>query len=90
MVADVAPLYEACRARKVVDLTDYTKRDGTHVSHTVGINEIDTANGLLWGWDVNENLHIRKFIMNDINAFQVLDQDYVSSQFPIKIDGVEV
>jgi hypothetical protein len=90
MVADTSPLYEACRGRKVVNLTDYVKADGTNVTHTIGVYEIDTTKGVLWGWDINENLHIRKFIIASINSFTVLDQDFIPSGFPVKIDGVEV
>ncbi len=88
MVADVTPLYEACKAKKVVALTSYTKKDGSNVAHTVGIYEIRTEEGKMWGWDVQLNDHIRAFILNDINAFEVLDQDFMPSQgWDIKIDG---
>jgi hypothetical protein len=88
MIADVTPLYEACRSRKIVDLTSYTKKDGSDVTHTIGIFEIRTNEGKLWGWDVTLNDHIRAFIINDINSFEVLDQDFIPPEpWDIKIDG---
>lgn len=91
MVGDVTPLYEACKARKIVAITSYTKRDGSDAAHTGGIYEIRSQEGKFWLWDTQLNDHIRVFILNDINSFEVLDEDFVPSQpWEIKIDGAIV
>jgi len=90
MVADLGPLYEAARAKKVVNISYTKEKDGMVVDHAIGIYEIRSEEGKMWGWDVNENSHIRVFILNNLNSFQVLDQDFVADQWPVKIDGEEI
>ena len=83
---DVAPLFEACRGKLQVTL-EYTKKDGTYVQHTGGIYEIRSNEGKLWLWDTTVNDHIRVFIMDSIQNFQILDAPFFPPQpFPIKID----
>jgi hypothetical protein len=87
MVADITPLYEACRNKLQVTL-DYTKKDGTLVQHTGGIYEIRSSEGCLFLWDTNSNDSIRKFLIGNINNFQVLDaQFFPPNPWPITIDG---
>jgi len=88
-MVDIAPLIEACQGMLQVTL-NYTKKNGEIVEHTGGIYEIRTMEGNLWLWDTNTNDHIRKFLLNSINSFQVLDLQFIKPQaeYPILVDGI--
>lgn len=91
MVTDVTPLIQATTARKLVTLEYSKKTTGENVTHTVGIYEIGATKAgapCVWGWDVTTNDTIRAFLLSNIEAFQVLDQDFLPTQpWPIKVNG---
>jgi len=86
MISDIVPLVEACRGKLQINI-DYTKKTtGETVHHQGGIYEID--GNILWLWDTNLNDNIRKFLIENINSFEVLNVAFFPPQpFPIKING---
>ena len=86
MVADLGPLYEACRAMKLVTI-NYTDKKGVVSVRTGGIYEIRSTEGKLWFWDTTENVHIYAYFLNSINSFEVRNTDFVPSEWPVIIDG---
>jgi len=88
MLADTTPLYNACRNKKIVEISYTKETTGETVTHTIGIYEIRTEEGKMWGWDVNLNDHIRVFIINNINSMQLTDNDFIPPEpWDVKIDG---
>jgi len=87
---DIEALVEAALNRLQVSL-NYTKATtGEIVNHKGGIVEIRSSEGILYLWDTTLNDHIRKFILANINSFQVLPEkfDYMSAGgYPIVING---
>lgn len=85
MISDLTPLIEAA-TNKLQIILDYTKTNGEVVTHQGGIYEI--RDNYLWLWDTNLNDNIRKFIISNINSYQILDIAFFPPQpWPIKING---
>lgn len=86
MISDLTPLIEACRNKLQVTLNYTKKTTGEMVVHTGGIYEI--RDNLLWLWDTTSNDNIRKFLIENIDSFQVLDALFFPpNPWPIKING---
>lgn len=87
-------MYKACANKLQVTLTYLKKTTGETVIHTVGIQEIGTdkvGQPCIWGWDTSTNDHIRIFLLDYIQAIQVLDIPFIpQGGFPIKINGQEI
>ena len=91
MVADIQPLVLALQNKLQVVLTYQKKTTSEVVQHQIGIYEInsnDPSGAVLWGFDVIANDHIRKFLISNIQSFQVLDIPFVPNGiWPIKLEG---
>lgn len=86
MISDIGPLEEACKNKLQVVLNYTKKTTGENVQHQGGIYEIN--GDILWLWDTNLNDNIRKFLIENINSFEVLNISFFPpQQFPIKING---
>jgi predicted DNA-binding transcriptional regulator YafY len=86
MVSDFGPLYEACRAKKLLTI-NYTDKKGITTDRTGGVYEIHSEEGKLWFWDTTANDNIRVYFLSSINSFEVLATYFTDNQWPIKIDG---
>ena len=91
MLSDVAPLYEACRAKLQITITYVKETTGEYVTHTGGIYKIGQnkkGNAAVWIWDVNVNDTIRQFLISNIENLEVLTFPFIPPQpWPIEIDG---
>jgi hypothetical protein len=92
MLADVAPLYEACRAKLQVTISYMKETTGEFVTHTGGIYKIGEnkkGNAAFWLWDVNLNDTIRQFLISNIDNLEVLSVPFIPPhpEWPIEIDG---
>ncbi|MFA5397485.1 MAG: hypothetical protein WC346_15860 [Methanogenium sp.] len=92
MVTDIQPLVVALTNKLQVTLVYQKKKTGEIVTHTGGIYEIGphkkTGVYTLWLWDTSLNDHIRDFIVDNIQSFQVLEIPFVpNGLFPLKYNG---
>jgi|GEM_PF-3131064 hypothetical protein len=92
MVADIQPLVVALQNKLQVTLTYQKKTTGEIVTHTGGIYEIGphkkTGVSTLWLWDTALNDHIRDFIIDNIQSFQVLQTPFQPNGiWPLKLNG---
>jgi hypothetical protein len=92
MLSDTTPLTTALQNRLQVTLTYQKEKDGSVVVHTGGIQEIGphpkTGRATLWLWDTSLQDHIRNFIIDNIQAVQVLNVPYQPNPaWPLKLNG---
>ena len=91
MVDNFEPLVEALQNKLQVTLIYDKKTTGEVVTHTGGIYEIndqDPHGSTLWLWDTALNDRIRRFYLDRIVSFQVLDTPFMPPQpWPLKLNG---
>ncbi len=95
MLADTTPLITALQNKLQVTLTYLKESSGEVVTHTGGIQEIGphstTGRATLWLWDTSLNDHIRNFVIDNIQAVQVLQLPYIPTQpWPFKLNGAVI
>ena len=83
-------LYKACQNKLQVVVNYMKKTTGEFVTHTGGVQEINSGEGIIWLWDTQRNDSIRKFYIANIQGIEVLNIPYVGNGYPIKIDGQEL
>jgi len=90
-MTDVGPLIEALKGKLQVALTYTKEKTQETVMHTGGIYELGVnkaGNAVLWMWDTTSNDHIRQFLINNIQSFQVLDTPFFPPHpWPFKVNG---
>lgn len=94
-IASIDPLVEAMRNKLQVTLVYLKKTTGEIVTHTGGIYEINandpTSGAVLWLWDTTTNDKIRKFLIGNIQSFQVLQTPFQTNGiWPLKLNGQEL
>ena len=92
MVADIQPLITALQNHLQITLTYLKATTSEIVVHTGGIQEIGphsvTGKATLWLWDSSLNDHIRNFIIDNIQSFEVLQLPYQPNPaWPLKLNG---
>jgi len=91
MISNLEPLILALKNKKIVTLVYLKETTGETVTHTGGIYEIGpnkAGKESLWLWDTELNDHIRNFLIENIDSFQVLDTDFNPPYpWPLKLNG---
>lgn len=91
---DADALVTALQSHKQVTLVYTKKETGEVVTHTGGVYEIGpnkAGNQVVWLWDTQANDHIRQFLIDNINSFQVLDADFTDMfGWGFKLNGTPI
>ena len=79
MIVEIEPLVEALTHKKQVTLTYTKEKTAETVVHTGGLYEIDGSRNCLFLWDTSLNDHIRRFKLDNIISYEILDIDFIDN-----------